>query len=216
MTVIVVVGFWPSYFGPMLRGVVARPWILQLHGAVYVGWLLLLLAQVALVATGRTSVHRKLGTFGIGYGILVWIMGVVVSFAAPLLHLAAGEWDMDRAAGFLIIPLGDMVLFGGFFGAAILYRRKPEIHKRLILLANVALLFAAVSRIPGIGRGTIFIFAWISPLLAAMGYELVTRRRVHPAYLIGLAILLIGFARVFLRQSEYVLRIGRSLLTPLT
>ena len=38
---------------------------------------------------------------------------------------------MDRAAGFLLIILGDMALFGVFFVAAIIYRRNPEIHKRL-------------------------------------------------------------------------------------
>jgi hypothetical protein len=153
MAVIVVTGFWPSYFGPLLRGVVARPWVIQLHGAVFVGWMVLLLAQVTLVATGRTAAHRKLGTVGIAYGVMVLIMGLVVSFAAPLLHLAAGEWPLDEAAGFLIIPLGDMALFGVFFGAAVLYRKKPEIHKRLNLLATVALLFAAVSRMRFIGSG---------------------------------------------------------------
>jgi uncharacterized membrane protein YfcA len=107
-------------------------------------------------------------------------MGLVVSFAAPLLHLAAGEWPMDQAAGFLIIPLGDMVLFGGFFGAAILYRRKPEIHKRLILLATVALLFAAIGRLSFVlGRGPVALLAWLSPLLVAMAYDGLVSRRVR-------------------------------------
>src|SRR5436190_4719895 len=59
MTALVVAGFWGSYFGPMLRGNVARPWVIQLHGAVYAGWMVLLLAQVALVAGGRTRTHRR-------------------------------------------------------------------------------------------------------------------------------------------------------------
>jgi len=214
MTLIVVVGFWPSYFGPMLRGVVARPWVIQLHGVVYVGWMALLLTQVGLVASGRTAAHRKLGNFGIGYGVLVFIMGVVVSFAAPLLHVAAGEWTTDEAARFLIIPLGDMALFGGFFGAAMLYRRKPQIHKRLILLATVALLFAAVSRM-GFGRGPVFLLIWLSPVLAGIGYDIFATRRVHRTYLVGLAILLIGFSRVLFLQSEFVLGMGRALLRPL-
>lgn len=216
MTAIVLVGFWPSYYGPLLRGAASRPWVLHLHGAIFIGWMVLLMTQVALVVTGRTAAHRKLGTFGIGYGILVFLMGVVVSFAAPLLHLAAGEWPMDQAAGFLIIPLGDMALFGGFFGAAILYRRKPEIHKRLILLATVALLFAAIGRLSFLlGRGPIALLVWLSPVLAAIGYDGLVSRRVHRTYLIGLAILLIGFSRTFLMQSEAWLRIGRALLRPL-
>jgi hypothetical protein len=46
----------------------------------------------------------------------------------------------------VIIPLGDMVLFAGFFIPAVIYRRRPEIHKRLMLLATTALLFAAAGR----------------------------------------------------------------------
>jgi hypothetical protein len=156
------------------------------------------------------------GNFGIAYGILVFIMGLVVSFAAPLIHVAAHEWSVDRAAGFLIVPLGDMALFGGFFGAAILYRRKPEIHKRLILLATVALLFAAIGRLSFLlGQGPLAVLVWLSPLLAAIGYDGFVSRRLHPTYLIGLAILLIGFTRVFLEQSESWLKIGRALLRPL-
>jgi len=215
MTAIVLAGFWPSYYGPLLRGAAARPWVLHLHGAVFIGWMVLLLTQVALVATGRTAAHRKLGRVGIGYGFLVLIMGVVVSFAAPLLHLAAGEWDLDQAAGFLIIPLGDMALFGGFFGAAIVYRRKPQIHKRLILLATVALLFAAIGRMAFLGQGLIALVAWLSPLLVAIAYDGIVSRRLHPTYLIGLVMLLVGFTRVFLMESEAWLRIGRALLRPL-
>lgn len=215
MTAIVLGGFWPSYYGPLLRGAASRPWVLHVHGAIFMGWMVLLMTQVALVVSGRTATHRKLGTFGIGYGILVFVMGLVVSFAAPLLHLAAGEWKMDEAAGFLIIPLGDMVLFGGFFGAAILYRRKPEIHKRLILLATVALLFAAIGRLSFVlGRGPIALLAWLSPLLVAMSYDGISRR-VHRTYVIGLVILVIGFTRVLFTESEWWLRIGRALLRPL-
>jgi hypothetical protein len=210
MTAIVAVGFWPTYFGPLLRGVTDRPWVIQLHGVVFVGWMVLLLAQVTLAARGRVSAHRKLGTFGIAYGCLVLVMGLVVSFAAPLIHLRNGEWDMNRAAGFLIIPLGDMVLFGGFFAAAIAYRRKSEIHKRLIVLATIALLFAAAGRMPL--AQPVALVVWLSPLLVAMAYEAGARRRVHPVYLAGLGILLVGMSRVAFTESEGWLRIGRAAL----
>jgi hypothetical protein len=216
MTVIVITGFWPSYYGPLLRGAASRPWVLHLHGAIFLGWMVLLVAQVALVARGRTAAHRKLGTFGIAYGFLVLVMGLVVSFASPLLHLKAGEWDLDQAAGFLIIPLGDMAMFGGFFGTAMLYRRKPEIHKRLILLATVALLFAAIGRLSFLlGQGPIALVVWLSPLLVGIGYDGFVSRRLHPTYLIGLVILLIGFTRIFFEHSDSWLKIGRVLLRPL-
>ena len=216
MITIVALGFWPSYFGPMLRGNIARPWVIQLHGVVYVGWMALLLAQVMLVARGRTRAHRSLGRFGIWYGALVFVMGIVVSFAAPLLHLAAGEWDMDRAAGFLLIPLGDMVLFGGFFGAAVAYRRQPDIHKRLIVLATVALLFAAVGRISFTQSTPLLLLIWLSPVLVSIGHEALTSRRLDPVYAFGLVILAIGAGRVALVQYEPWLRVARALLQSLT
>ena len=81
------------------------------------------------------------------------LIGLLMSFVAPVMHVTAGEWTLDQAAAFLPIPLGDMVLFGGFFWAAIAYRQKPEIHKRFMLLATVALLFAAVFRLNAAGWG---------------------------------------------------------------
>src|SRR5688572_10307612 len=127
----VVIGFWPSYFGTLLSGGVHRPLVMHLHGAIFTGWMALLLLQVGLAATGRVRAHRRVGTFGIWYGALVFVMGVIATFAAPVLHVRAGEWTTERAAGFLILPALDMILFGAFFGAAVKYRNKPEIHKRL-------------------------------------------------------------------------------------
>jgi hypothetical protein len=212
MILMVLVGFWPSYFGPLLRGAAVRPWVIDLHGAVFMGWMALLLTQVALAASRRIQAHRKLGSFGIAYGFGVLLMGLVVGFAAPVMHLSAGEWPMDRAAGFLLITLGDMTLFGGFFVAAMLYRRRPEIHKRLILLATVALLFAAAGRMTFISSRPLALLVWLSPVFIAIGYDGLTRRRVHPSYLIGLPILFIGAMRILFTQSEAWLRIGRKLI----
>src|SRR5262245_7358562 len=103
MVAIMLIGFWPSYFGPLLRGAAARPLVIHMHGIVFVGWMALLLAQVILVAGGRTATHRMVGSIGIVYGGLVLIMGLVVGFAAPIMHLAAGEWNLQQAAGFILI-----------------------------------------------------------------------------------------------------------------
>jgi len=214
MMAMVIVGFWPSYFGPLLlRGNAIRPVVIHLHGAIFIGWMALLLAQVAFAAMGRVGAHLKLGTLGIVYGSLVFVMGLVVSFAAPILHVRAGEWDLDRAAGFLPIPLGDMALFGGFFGYAIAYRRKPEMHKRLILLATLALVFAAFARMTFLSP-PVALAIWLSPLLIAIAHDVITRRRVHPVYAIGLVILVVALLRFALAQYSGWLRIGRTLLHP--
>jgi hypothetical protein len=214
MLAIVVTGFWPSYFGPMLRGNIARPLVIQLHGLVFTGWMALLMAQVALAARGKIQLHRRVGRWGIAYGCLVLAMGLAAGLAAPAQHVANGEWSRDRAAGFLLITLGDMVLFSAFFAAAVAYRSRPEIHKRLILAATVALLFAAVGRMH-LKSFALSELIWLSPLLVGMGHDWRQRRRVHPAYVIGTVGLFVGSLRVLAEDSEAWLAIGRPLLDAL-
>ena len=210
---IVVRGFWPSYFGPLLSGGVTRPGIIHLHAAIFGGWMVLLLAQVSLVSMGRVRVHRRVGNVGIAYGALVLVIGLAVSFVAPVLHVRAGEWTLDRAAGFMLLPLVDMVLFAGFFGAAIAYRRTPGIHKRLILAATVALAFAAVARM-SFESPVVFLLIWLSPLFAAMAFDVFTRGRVHPVHFVSVAVLTVAFVRIFFMESQGWLKIGRGLLVP--
>ena len=112
----------------------------------------------------------------------------------------------------MIIPLGDMVLFASFFIPAVIYRRQPEIHKRLILLATTALLFAAAGRMSAAITVPGAVLVWLSPILIGMAYDKWTRRTVHPVYFLGLAILAIGFTRIFLTASESWLRTGRAIV----
>jgi hypothetical protein len=210
---LVLAGFWPSYFGPLLQEGAAKPWIIHLHAAVFGGWMLLLLAQVALVAAGRVRAHQRVGNAGIAYGGLVLALGLAVAFAAPAMQVRSGAWTPDAAASFLILPLGDMALFGGLFGAAIAYRRRPEIHKRLMLAATVALAFPAAARLAG-EPNPAFVGLWLAPLLAAMGWDFWARGRPHPVLVLSLGVLLLGFARVFLMESEGWMRVGGALLAP--
>lgn len=213
MMAMVARGFWPTYFGRLLSGGVSRPAIIHLHGAVFTGWMVLLLAQVTLVFLGRVHLHRRVGTAGIALGALVLVMGLAVTFVAPVLHVRAGEWTRDQAASFLLLPIVDMVLFAGFFGGAIAYRRKPEVHKRLILAATVALVFAGVGRM-AIEPLWAFFLVWLSPMFAAMAFDLVTRGQVHRVHLLSVAVLTVAFMRILVMESEAWLRIGRALLTP--
>ena len=208
----VVVGFWPSYFGQLARGGVTRPWIMHAHGAVFTGWMALLLLQVALAATGRVHLHRRIGTAGIAYGGLVLLLGTIVTFVATARHIRAGEWTLDAGAAFLILPIVDMILFGGFIAAAVAYRHTPDIHKRLIVAATVALAFAAVGRMNL--SLSLFFMLWLSPMAAAMLFDFRTSGRVHPVNIVSTAILAIAFLRIFLMESEGWMAIGRALLAP--
>ena len=92
-----------------------------------------------------------------------------------------------------------MILFAGFFGAAVAYRNKPEIHKRLIIAATVALAFAAVGRMNfGLAVSPFFI----------MGASILCALSSFPAGFVLLAMLL-PFASAdeadrFARSQEHV------------
>ena len=211
MALIVLLGFWPSYFGPLVRGqAVERPLMIEAHALVYLGWMALLGLQVFLVYSGRSALHRKVGRVGAWFGLLVLVMGLVATVVAPLEHLRRGDWTMDRAASFVILPLGDMLLWGVLFGAAIWYRRRPEAHKRFILMATVALLFAPVARMDLPLALTLPL--WLLPVLMGMSHDLWTRRKIHPAYVAGTAFMIVVFTRIFVMEWEGWRQIGARLL----
>jgi hypothetical protein len=213
VVITVLAGFAPSFYLMAVDGR-PRPWIMHLHAAIYLGWLALLVSQAVLAARGRIALHRRVGTLGIYYAALVWVIGVLVSFAAPAAHVRAAEWTLEEAVTFLPIPLGDMVLFGGFFGAAVAYRRRPEVHKRLVLLACVAVMFAAASRLGYVLNAPGRIAVWYLPIAAGMAYDVYSRRAVHPVYWIGAAIMGIALTRIPFGETDVWHRIGRPLLAP--
>lgn len=187
---IVLVGFWPSYFGAIVDGSADRPAVIHFHAVVYVGWLAIFVAQTVFAATGRLQLHMRLGNFAIGYGVLVIVAGLAAAFGMFAIRVNAGM--LDAAQGALLSPLLDMVVFTPFFAAAIWYRRKPDLHKRLMIVATTSLLIAAVGRMPFLGtpRNLWLLFLiWISPILLAMVCDLWRRRLVHPLYVAGIAVL---------------------------
>lgn len=195
MALTVFIGFAPTYylrtlFGapPTVTGATTLSPLAHLHGALFTGWVLLFIVQTALVASHRTRIHQRLGIAG---GVLAAAMVVVgVSTAIAAAARGAAPPGADPLA-FLIIPLFDMVLFATFVGAALWHRRQRETHKRLMLLAYISIIAAAVARFPGMlpyGPFVFFGLAFIFLLIAVI-YDVVSRRRMHPTYIWGGALL---------------------------
>jgi hypothetical protein len=199
-----------------MEGAAEAPLLLHVHGVIYIGWMALFILQTTLAARGQIRMHRTVGSIGIGYGGLVWIVGVIVSFIAPAYNVNSGEWTVDQAAEFLPIPLGDMVLFGGFFLAAVIYRGQPELHKRLMVLATMAVLFAAAFRLQnaGVPRSAAIVI-WYVPLAITMIYDFMQRGRVHVLYWIGAVAMGIALLRLPFGTTETWLRIGRPIIEAL-
>jgi hypothetical protein len=172
---------------------------------VYVGWLAIFVTQTVLAATGRIAAHMKLGRFAIGYGVLVIAVGLLTAFARFALRVRAGE--AADAQEQLLGPLLDMLVFAPFFAAAIYYRRKPELHKRLMIVATTSLLIAAVTRMPFLGQPRNLLLVhliWMAPILLAMAHDYWRQRRIHAVYVAGLVVLLLEgpLVRAHARTSE--------------
>lgn len=157
--------------------------LVHFHGIVMTAWVLLFIVQVALVATHRTRVHMRLGIAGSVLAALVVIVGVLTALDAA----ARGATPGPPPLAFLVIPLGDMFVFAVLIGLALYFRRKPQVHKRLMLVAAINLTMPAIARIPlsFIYNGGPLAFFSITDLclLAFVAYDTIKHRRLHPAFL---------------------------------
>jgi len=211
--VIVLIGFARTYY---LKGFFATPPIpsrfVHLHGIVMTAWVALFIAQVSLVAKRRTKLHQRLGILG---GVLAALV-VVVGILTGLYAAARGASPGPPALQFLIVPLGDMVVFAILIGVALYFRRRLDVHKRLMLLAALTFLGPAIARIPlnFIANGGPLAFYGLTDLciLAFLAFDTIRHRRLHPAFLWGtLFIFAMQPLRIFLAGTDAWLRFATAL-----
>ncbi len=182
MALTVLVGFAPSFY---LKAFTAAPTLSPLvwvHGIVFTGWIVLLITQATLVAKDRVDVHMRLGIFGVVVGATMVIVGLLTAItAARLGHVPPGA---PAPLMFLAIPFFSIVEFGILFGTAVALRRNGQAHKRLVLLATIAIVGAAVARLPLSFAGTPPGFFAITDLfiLTCVIRDWRVHGRVHPVY----------------------------------
>jgi hypothetical protein len=180
--------------------------LLHLHGALFFAWVLFLLLQTALAANGQLDHHRAWGLVGISLATAMVFMGWAAALNSLSIALAAGYGD--SALAFFIVPVSGITLFAGFIVAAIANIRRPQAHKRLMMLATIALLQAPMGRVffvlvigggpglrPGLGQPAAVFDALIPNLsaelliVAGIVYDWRTRGRPHPVWLVGAAVM---------------------------
>jgi hypothetical protein len=197
MALTVFVGFGQTYYFRLISGTATTitggsitP-TLHLHSLVFTGWVLLFLAQAALVAVRRVRLHRRLGYASIALAVTMIVVGLRTAIESAARGAAPPGVD---ALTFLVVPFFDIVLFTGFVSAALLKRRDKEAHKRLMLLAYVSIITAAVARLPGVLPLGPLAFFGLSFLfvVAGMVYDWVSRGRVHRVYAWGAPIVAIS------------------------
>ena len=180
---ILFIGFLRTYFLKMFFDVPSLYPLLHIHGFIMTSWFLLFGIQTWLVEKRRIDLHRCLGIFG---AILASMMLV---FGAIVVTINAREGRVPDVAAIpviLILSYVNLLVFGLLVGAAIFLRRRSEFHKRLMLLATLNLLSAAINRIPLdfiASGGVLAVFGLLDLfILICVVYDTARHRRLHPAF----------------------------------
>jgi hypothetical protein len=215
----VAIGFSITYFIPLAQGTFSKPLLFHAHGIMYFAWILLVISQPLLIRFRNVPLHRKIGVAGFILAAGMLFIGVAMSIVSGRMVVAEGRAEEARA--FLFIPLTDMIFFGTFIGIAVMNIKNSELHKRLILLATLAVLPAAFGRLfplagidPGTPLGfTVAIALQESLLIFGIAYDMATRRKIHPVYLWGgIPMVIIHIVRFPVGQTDFWKSIAERLI----
>jgi hypothetical protein len=201
---VVLAGFAPSYYLKSFFGAADLTTLKHIHGVVMTSWFVLFFVQARLAATGRIAIHRQLGVAGVFAAVLVVMVGTTLGIAAA----RAGVTPVPGIPPlvFLVLPVGEMVAFAVLFSAAIALRKRSDYHKRLMLLASVAMLSPAFARFPteaiGLSGPPVFFALTDLVILGCIAYDTVKNRRLHPAFAAGFVfVVVVQFGRLAFSQT---------------
>ena len=209
---IVVTGFSRTVDHNLFHAAPPRPFLLWIHGAAFSAWVAFYMFQSLLVRSGNVKWHRFFGWFGVGLAALMVPLGLTVAvvmtrFDAAQLHLSDPT--------FLSIPFYDMVVFAVLVSLAVFWRKKPELHRRLLFVATCGLLDAAVARFDFIFYNNLFFPAVDLVILLGVARDLLVNRRVHDVYRYALPVLIVAQSlTVYLWRGQpgWWLRITQSIV----
>ena len=200
----VFLGFAPSYYLKSVTHVPHYPTgvpvspslapLVHVHAIAFSTWIVLFVAQSTLVAAGRTDLHRRLGVAAAVLAPIMIVLGVMTAVRGARDGWNPGGPYPDSLA-FMVVGLADLLVFSAFVCAGLYYRRRPELHKRFMLLGTVGgLMWPAITRMPYVAGRPMLMFGLLSALvLASAVRDLLLRIRIHPVSLWGGLLILAAF-----------------------
>lgn len=221
MLAIALIGFWPQYYGRLLSGsaldIGSSHVLVHIHSSLFLGWLAILFAQAWFVRAGRVDLHRRFGPLFATYGYGAAAVGTIAGLQLAAFRVTRGG-ALDEAAVFVAAPLLDMLMFSGFLTTAIIYRRRPEVHRTLMLFAAYSFAFIGLVRylirigaLENLWLGTLLL---VAPILACFIWEYARKRSVHVVWFVGLAAFTTRLLVELLATLPPWLPIGRALIRP--
>jgi len=187
------VGFARNYYLRAWLGTRVISFMVHVHGLVMTAWVVLFITQTLLIAKHRVDLHRKLGILGAGLAAVVLGLGVYT-----IVHSIERQEPGANSTLFIELFVAfdgiSLLVFGGLVLAGVLYRRRREIHKRLMLMAMISLLPPAYGRlIANLTHDDVELLVLGSMYASALTCLLIDawrHRRVHPAFAIGSALII--------------------------
>jgi hypothetical protein len=183
-------GFTQSFYmrGSLLPNAPALTAVVIAHGVLFTTWVVLYVAQTALIAVGRRELHRRLGLAGAAVTVAMAVVGFPL---ITLFERGHGSETPLVLGVHLFSNVAPLTLFLGFAAAGILLRRRPDVHKRLMLCALLALQPAGFARLLiwlGLGEGpNVPMYALLCAAVPL--YDLAVDRRLRAVSVIGPALL---------------------------
>jgi len=189
--------------------------LLHIHGAVMTGWVVLLVVQSSLIAARRVEWHRQLGVFGAAWGALVVLFGSITTLYAAAREVRAHS---NFAAGQVVITSLDllqMLFFASFVAIAVWQRRRPDYHKRLMLLTIACMLPDALARLPvSFMTNQLILVGMDGFIILCVGFDTLWHRRLHPAFAWGGFLFVAAFhLALYFTQTRAWIAFGESLLS---
>lgn len=206
VALLIVVAFFRSFYGRSLFDLPPLPTLYVLHGIVFTAWLVLFVVQTRFIAARNIATHKKMGVAGAALALAIIVIGVMTA-----LHSAATP--QPRPLGmtpsqFSIVALTSITLFAICIGAAISLRRKPEYHRRLMVLAMISVLGPPVARLIMLFHaGSHFLVIQTGVPALLLSWCLINdwrkQRIIHPLYAIGGTLIVLSWpARITIAQTD--------------
>jgi len=207
--------FARSYYLKAFFGTPALSMRVHIHGAVMTGWVLLLVVQSVLVAAHRVQWHRRLGAIGAAWAVLVVILGSTTTLKAAAREVRQHTELASTQVTILGLELVQMLMFAALVAAAVWLRRRPDFHKRLMLLSIVCMLPSAIARLPISLQNNQVILLYVDLfLVVCVGIDTVRRRGLHPAFGWGASLILLALnAAFFAATTQWWISLGTSLVS---
>jgi hypothetical protein len=187
---IVVAGFKRTVNDNLFHPAVPRPFILWMHGAAFAAWVSFFICQSALVRIHKVRWHRFFGWFGAGLATVIVPLGITTSIV--MTRFDQVQLHQTGIDAFLSIPFYDMIAFGVCIALALYWRKRPEMHRRLVFIATCSLLDAAFGRFDYLFNHNLFFPCLDLVILLGVARDLLVDRRVHKVYLYALPLLIAG------------------------